>query len=103
MAPPGWILCGLDFNALEAHIDALVTKDPAKLAVYIYGYDSHMYNAVHYWHEMCQDIKLLDEHGIVKGYKCVIDGQEHFLYPGDKVELPDGTITTVEEACSKTN
>lgn len=47
--PKGWLMVGLDFNALEAHIDALVTKDPAKLAVYLNDYDSHMYNCVHYW------------------------------------------------------
>lgn len=97
-APKGWILCGLDFNALEAHIDALVTKDPAKLAVYIHGYDSHMYNAVHYWPETCKDIKLLNEDSSVKGYKCIINGQEHFLQTGEQIELPDGSITTIENA-----
>ncbi len=97
-APKGWILCGLDFNALEAHIDALVTKDPAKLAVYIHGYDSHMYNAVHYWPETCKDIKLLNEDSSLKGYKCIINGQEHFLQTGEQIELPDGSITTIENA-----
>lgn len=50
-AHKGWLFCGLDFNALEARIDALVTKDPAKLAVYINGWDSHMWNCIHYWPE----------------------------------------------------
>ena len=47
--PKGWLLVGLDYNALEAHIDALVTKDEAKLQVYKYGWDSHMWASVHYW------------------------------------------------------
>lgn len=33
-APPGWLFCGLDFNALEDRISALTTKDPNKLKVY---------------------------------------------------------------------
>lgn len=50
-APKGWILIDLDFNALESRIDALVTKDPAKLDVFIHGWDSHMWNCIHYWPE----------------------------------------------------
>lgn len=48
-APEGWLFIGLDYNALEAHIDALVTKDPAKLQIYQYGWDSHMWATIHYW------------------------------------------------------
>ena len=40
-----WIFCGIDFNALEARIAAVTTKDPARKAVYIEGYDSHCMNA----------------------------------------------------------
>ena len=47
----GWLLVGLDYNALEAHIDALVTKDEAKLQIYKYGWDSHMWATIHYWPE----------------------------------------------------
>ena len=49
VAPKGWIFCGLDYNALEAHIDALVTRDEAKLQIYRYNWDSHMWATVHYW------------------------------------------------------
>lgn len=49
VAPKDWILVGLDYNALESHIDALVTKDEAKLQVYKYGWDSHMWASIHYW------------------------------------------------------
>ena len=49
VAPKGWIFCGLDYNALEAHIDALVTRDEAKLQIYRYGWDSHMWATIHFW------------------------------------------------------
>ena len=34
--PKGYLFVGLDFASLEAHIDALVTRDPNKLAIYIW-------------------------------------------------------------------
>lgn len=36
-----WLFVGLDYNSLEDRISALTTKDPNKLAVYLYGYDGH--------------------------------------------------------------
>lgn len=50
-------MVGADFNALEARVGALVTKDQAKLDVYIYGYDSHSYNAFGYWGNSMPDIQ----------------------------------------------
>jgi DNA polymerase I len=55
-APPGWILCGLDFNALEDRISALTTKDPNKLKVYLDGYDGHCLRAYAYWGDRMPDI-----------------------------------------------
>lgn len=49
----GWLLVGADFNALEARIGALVTKDPNKLAIYTEGYDSHCFNTFSYWPDQC--------------------------------------------------
>ena len=57
-ASEGWLWCGLDFASLEAHIDALVTRDNAKLDIYRYGYDMHSYNALHYKPENTPDLKL---------------------------------------------
>ncbi len=48
-APEGWLLCSADFNALEAKINALLTKDPNKLKVYSDGFDSHSFNTYIYW------------------------------------------------------
>ena len=33
-ANDGWLFCGADFSSLEDKINALLTKDPNKLAVY---------------------------------------------------------------------
>lgn len=48
-AKKGFIFCGADYTSLEAKIDALLTQDPAKLGIYINGYDSHAYNTYFYW------------------------------------------------------
>lgn len=67
-APDGWIWCGLDFASLEAHIDALVSKDDNKLNIYRYGWDMHSYNALNFAPENTPDIKLwTKEHPIDTG------------------------------------
>lgn len=74
-APKGWLLCGLDFNALEDHISALTTKDSNKLKVYTDGYDGHCLRAYSYWQHLMPDIeeqlKVLDKEG--KIYKVTFD------------------------------
>ena len=83
-APPGWFLCGLDFNALEDHISALTTKDRNKLKVYTEGYDGHCLRAYSYWPELMPDInKSLEE--IHKEGKIF------------KVTLDDGTVEYLNE------
>ena len=61
-APEGWLLCGLDFAALEDHISALLTKDHNKLKVYLDNYDGHCLRAYSYFSEKMPDIsEQLDE------------------------------------------
>jgi DNA polymerase I len=48
-APKGYLLVTADFKALEAVINALLTKDPNKLKVYTEGFDSHCLNTYTYW------------------------------------------------------
>ena len=55
-APQGWLLCGLDFNALEDHISALTTRDSNKLKVYLDHYDGHCLRAYSYFPEQMPDI-----------------------------------------------
>lgn len=85
-APPGYIFAGLDFNALEARIDALVTKDEAKLAVYIDGYDSHAYNAFHYWPHSHPDILLAPE-GISCSKTIVNDVPTYFQDNSGEIQI----------------
>ena len=55
-APPGWIFCGADFSSLEDRINALLTKDPAKLRVYTDGFDGHALRAFAYFGDQMPDI-----------------------------------------------
>lgn len=48
-AEKGWLFAGADFSSLESRINALLTKDTNKLAVYLYGMDSHAFNAYGFW------------------------------------------------------
>lgn len=91
----------MDFNALEARIDALTTKDPAKLLVYTDGYDSHSYNAYGYWPHKMPDIRFLDESDTRRTFKITLGGQEHLLIEGDEVELADGSLVKVETLCEQ--
>lgn len=74
-APKGWVLCGLDFNALEDHISALTTKDQNKLKVYLDHYDGHCLRAFSYFSDKMPDIQkdldLLNQEG--KIYKVTFD------------------------------
>lgn len=49
MAAMGWLFVGADFASLEDRINALLTKDPRKLAVYTDGYDGHAMRAFAYF------------------------------------------------------
>ena len=55
-APEGWIMVGLDFDALEDHISALTTKDPNKLKLYLEHYDGHCLRAYSYFKDKMPDI-----------------------------------------------
>ena len=46
---PNWLFVGLDFNAMESVVDALITKDPIKIEILSNGYDSHSFNCYTYW------------------------------------------------------
>lgn len=56
VAPPGWLMIGLDFASLEDRISALTTKDPNKLKVYTDGYDGHCLRAHAYFGDQMDGI-----------------------------------------------
>ena len=77
-APEGWLLCGLDFNALEDHISALLTKDKNKLKVYTDHYDGHCLRAYSYFPEQMPDItsQLEEVHKEGRVYRVTLDSGE---------------------------
>ena len=88
-------MASADFNALEARIDALVTQDPAKLGVYIYGYDSHAYNAYHYWKHKFPEIALAEDGERV--YNLTVNGESTFMRGTDLIQVDENSHITVEE------
>ena len=96
-APKGWIFCSADFNALEARIDALLTQDPAKLAVYVDGYDSHAYNAYHYWKPKFPEVKLLPPDSPLRTFSIDIGGVTHTVIEGTIIETCTGLQLPIEE------
>ena len=52
------MLCGADFASLEDRINALISSDPNKLAVYEHGYDGHNLRAAAYFIKDMPDIKV---------------------------------------------
>lgn len=93
-APPGWLFCGLDFASLEDRISALTTKDPNKLKVYTDGYDGHSLRAYAYFGS---DMPLIRVSEGKRSFRLNQGGKTHLLLEGDELELPDGSITTVED------
>lgn len=97
-APPGWLFCGLDFDSLEDKISGLTTKDPNKLKVYTDGYDGHSLRAFSYFREQMPDILQSEGRRV---FRVEQGGEIHYLFEGDQVQLPDGSITSIESAmCS---
>lgn len=53
---PGMLFVGSDFDSLEDKVNALITRDPNKLKVYLDGYDGHSLRAASYFPELMPDI-----------------------------------------------
>ena len=78
LAPPGWLFGGLDFASLEDRISALTTKDPNKLAVYLYGFDGHCLRAQSYFPENMPDIERAPNGA--KCYKALLGEREIYFH-----------------------
>ncbi|MCZ2128571.1 MAG: hypothetical protein LC099_12505 [Anaerolineales bacterium] len=89
-APDGFLLVGLDFAALEAKINALLTRDPEKMKIYLEGYDSHCLNTFTYWPELMPDIKQAEESD--ECFECTSkDGKEIIYFKGTDIVTYKGT------------
>lgn len=91
MPPPGWLFTGLDFNALEDRISALTTKDPNKLAVYLYGFDGHCLRAQSYFGENMPNIERAPEGA--KCYKALVGDQEVYFHEFEIIEYMGERLT----------
>lgn len=82
------ILVGADFNALEDRINALLTKDPNKRAVFTQGYDGHSMRAAYYYN-------IPDTNPVPEGTRCYKMGDLYFT--GEEKLLYQGQIYTGDE------
>jgi DNA polymerase-1 len=94
-APPGWLLCGLDFASLEDKISALTTKDPNKIKVYTDGYDGHSLRAQAYFGDQMPKIRLSNGR---RAFKVTSSTGTLYLLEGDVVVLPNGRQMPIELA-----
>lgn len=83
-APPGWVFCGADFSSLEDRINALLTKDPAKLRVYTDGFDGHSLRAAAYFPEAMPDIEQAPNNALC--YKAKVGGTNIYFHAEETVE-----------------
>jgi len=77
--------------ALEDRISALTTKDPAKLAVYLYGFDGHCLRAQSYFGENMPDIERAPEGA--KCYKALVGDQEVYFHEFEIIEYMGEQMT----------
>ena len=88
---PGWLFTGLDFASLEDRISALTTKDPAKLAVYLFGFDGHCLRAYSYFSENMPDIERAPDGA--KCYKALIGDREVYFHEFEIIEYMGERMT----------
>lgn len=62
--PRGWLLAGTDFAALEDKINAILTKDPAKIKIYSEGYCGHCLRSYSYYGHLMPKITSTDPKSI---------------------------------------
>ena len=102
ISPFGYIFCGSDFDSLEDKVNALLTRDPNKMAVYEHGYDGHCLRTFYYFREQLPNVSLPEDTD--RCFKLNINGQELYCKSGDFVIDATNKRISVEEyyaACCK--
>lgn len=79
--PPGYLIVGADFSALEDRISALITRDPNKLKVYTDGYDSHCLRSYAYFKDQMSDITYELNRAVTKEDRVNIINSIQTRYP----------------------
>ena len=95
VAPDGWVFAGSDFNALESTIGAKITQDPNRMKVFTDGYDSHMFNAYHYFTEEFAHVPQSVEEDDC--FTIEQDGETLYLKGDTMVVCLDGKERTIKE------
>lgn len=97
-----WVYCGIDFNALEDYVDALQTKDPNKLNIYLKGYDSHSFRAWYYWKEFFakEGLTLADENDVCYSAKV---GTKSIVFKATDLIQYKGNILTGKQLYEQIN
>ena len=88
--PEGTVMLGADMNSMEDMVNALLTRDKNKMAVYIDGYDSHSLRSYYYFRDKVPLIRQAKEGD--KTY--LLNGQ--YLLGTDTVSYQDKTLTVEE-------
>lgn len=96
IAPPGWLFVGLDFASLEDRISALTTKDPNKLAVYLYGFDGHCLRALSYFPRNMPDIERAPEGA--QCFKAIVGGKEIYFHTEERITYQGKEMSGAELA-----
>lgn len=93
-APNGWLFVGLDFASLEDRISALTTKDPAKMQVYLAGFDGHSLRAQAYFGEAMPDIERAPIGA--KCYKAMLETKEIYFHEHETIMYMGKKVTGAE-------
>ena len=65
--------------------------------MYIDGYDSHAYNAYHYWKSKFPEVQLVPTDTTLRTFILDIDGVSHAVIEGMIIETPEGNQMKVED------
>jgi len=90
-APEGFIVGAYDYDQLEDRVICNITNDDAKSAIFEYGYDSHMYNAIHYGYPELKEVKeaFYATENIDERIKILLDAKEKY----DKTRSKSKAVT----------
>lgn len=81
---------------MEDRISALTTKDPNKLAVYLYGFDGHCLRALSYFPQSMPDIERAPEGA--QCYKATVGDKEIYFHSEERITYQGKEMSGAELA-----
>jgi hypothetical protein len=78
-APPGSLICAIDYAALEDRVVANLSRDSNKLGLFLEGLDGHSLSATYYYPARVKDIigPFTDNKEASKLLKAIVDDKDH--------------------------